>query len=37
MAPVIRVVHETDYKLYFLEIALIHIMYIALPTDYNWH
>ena len=35
MTPIICVVHEIDYKLYFLEIAFMHIMYIALPTNYN--
>jgi len=32
---VICVAHGTDYKLYFLKIALMHIMHIALLTDYN--
>ena len=35
MKLLLYMAHGTDYEFYFLEIALIHIMYIALPTDYN--
>ena len=35
MMLVLYVAYGTDYEFYFLEIALIHIMYIALPIDYN--
>jgi len=37
MVLAIYVAHEMDYKLYFSEIVFMHIMYIALLTDYNWH
>jgi hypothetical protein len=35
MVLAICVVHGMDYKLYFSDIVLMHIMYIALLTDYN--
>jgi len=37
MVLAICVVHGMDYELYFSEIVLMHIMYIALLTNYNWH
>ena len=36
MVLAICVVHEIEYKFYFLDIAFMYIMYIALPTYYNW-
>ncbi|XP_052309185.1 uncharacterized protein LOC18099636 [Populus trichocarpa] len=36
MVLAICVAHGMDYKLYFSEIVLMHIMYIALLIDYNW-
>ena len=36
MVLAIYVVRETEYKFYFLDIALMYSMYIVLPTDYNW-
>ena len=37
MVLAIYVVHGMDYKLYFLEIVLMHIMFIVFLTEYNWH
>jgi hypothetical protein len=37
MVLAIYVAHGMDYKLYFLEIVLMHIMFIVFLTEYNWH
>jgi len=37
MVLAICMTHGMNYKLYFSEIVLMHLMYITLPINYNWY